>query len=76
MHLSRVVVDDETVARNFSVGSNQGILTEGEGISTVDLLVLASSDQLLLIMKLLSFFFTKQPIFNEEVNCTEPFPLS
>jgi hypothetical protein len=39
----------------------QGTLTEGEGLSTVDLLVLTSSDQLLWILPtLFSFFFTKQ----------------
>ena len=37
----------------------QGILTEGE-ISTVDLLELACLDQLLLIIKTLLTFFTKQ----------------
>ncbi len=41
----------------------QGILTEGEGrFSTVDLLVLTRSDQLLFIVKLYFFFITKQPV--------------
>jgi hypothetical protein len=41
--------------------------------STVDLLVLTSSEQLLFVLKLHFSFFAKQPMPNEEVNCTEPF---
>ncbi len=43
-------------------------------ISTIDLLVLTNLDQLLSILKLYFSVFTHQPIFNEEVNCTEPSP--
>jgi hypothetical protein len=52
----------------------QGTLTESEGISTVDFLVLSSSDQLILRLKILFTFVTKQVTLNEEVNCTEPSP--
>jgi len=42
---------------------------------TVDLLVLTSLDQLLLIMKILStYLFYKTSYLNEEVNCTKPSP--
>jgi hypothetical protein len=44
-----------------------GNLTKRGRLSTVDLLVLNSLDQLLFILKIL---FTV--IFNEEVNCPEP----
>jgi hypothetical protein len=40
----------------------------------IDLLVLSSSDQLLLIEDIF-FLFYKITYINEEVNCTEPFPL-
>jgi hypothetical protein len=44
-------------------GTNQGILTGGEeSVSMVGLLVLTNSDQLLLIMNMFLFFFTKQAI--------------
>jgi hypothetical protein len=39
---------------------NHGILNEREKISTVDLLVLTSSDQLVLIPRLYLSLFTKQ----------------
>jgi hypothetical protein len=41
---------------------NHGSLTEWEKLSTVDLLVLANLDQLLVILKMLFTFDTKQPI--------------
>jgi hypothetical protein len=41
-------------------GANQGSLTEGEGFSTIDLLVLVSLNRLLLMMQTLFTFFTKQ----------------
>jgi hypothetical protein len=41
------------------------------GLSTVDLRVLASLDQLLFIMKILFTFFYKTTYPNEKVNCTE-----
>jgi hypothetical protein len=41
-------------------GANQGTLTEGEGFSTIDLLVLVSLNQLVLMMQTLFTFFTKQ----------------
>ncbi len=40
----------------------QGSLTEGERISTINLLILTSLDQLLLIMKILFKCFTRQAI--------------
>ncbi len=49
--------------RQFS----QGTLTEGR-LSTVDLLVLTSLDQVLLILQTFTFLQTSY----EEVNCTEP----
>ncbi len=45
-----------------------------ERLSTVDLQVLNSLDQLLFILKNLFTFFYKTSYFNEEVNCTEPSP--
>jgi hypothetical protein len=52
---------------------SHGNLTKGEGlISTVDLLVLTSLGQLLLILKVL--FIYKTSYLNEEVNCTKPSP--
>jgi hypothetical protein len=39
---------------------NQGTLTEEEGFSTVDLLVLTSLNQLFLMLQTLLTFFTKQ----------------
>ncbi len=50
----------------------QGILTEGGRISTVDLLVLTSSDQLLFVLKL--YFFTKQPILMRRSTVLSLFP--
>ncbi len=43
-------------------------------ISTVNLLVLISYDQRLLILKKVVFVFYKSSCLNEEVNCTEPSP--
>jgi hypothetical protein len=40
----------------------QGILTEREGLSVIDLLVLTSSDELGVIMKKIFFVFIKQAI--------------
>ncbi len=45
-----------------------------ERISTVVLLALTSSVQLLLIMKNIIFLFYKTCYLNEDTNCTEPFP--
>ncbi len=42
-----------------------------ERISTVDLLVLTSLDQLLFLLWILFIFFYKTSYLNEEVNCTE-----
>ncbi len=39
-------------------------------LSTVDLLVLTSSDQLILILKIWFIFFYKTSNLNEEINCT------
>jgi hypothetical protein len=50
----------------------QGSLTEG--LSTPDLLVQTSLDQLVFIIKLLFDFVYKTRYLNEEVNCTEPPP--
>ncbi len=50
---------------------NKGILTERERLSTVDLLVLTSSDQLFLLAKNI-FPFYRTSYLKEEVNCTEP----
>ncbi len=43
-------------------------------LSTVDLLVLTSLDQLLFILKFYLLFLQKRANVNEEVNCTEPSP--
>jgi hypothetical protein len=40
----------------------------------VDLQVLTSLDQLIFMLKILFIFFYKTSYFNEEVNCTEPYP--
>jgi hypothetical protein len=48
-------------------------LTDGGRLSTVDLLVLTSLDQLLLIVDIIYLLY-KTSYFNEEVNCTEPSP--
>jgi hypothetical protein len=40
----------------------QGTLSEGERISTIDLLVLPTLDQMLFILKNIVFSFTKQAI--------------
>jgi hypothetical protein len=44
-------------------------------LSTVDLLVLISWDQLLFYFEYNVYFFYKTIYQNKEVNCTEPFPL-
>ncbi len=44
-----------------------------ESLSTVDLLVPASLDQLLSLLRIL-FFFYKTSKLNEKVNCTQPSP--
>jgi hypothetical protein len=47
--------------------------SNGKGrLNTVGLLVLASFDQLLFVLKILVTFFYKTTYLNEEVNCTEP----
>ncbi len=46
----------------------------GGRLSTVDLLVLTSLDQLLLIIKFLFHLCYKTSYLNEEVNCTVPSP--
>ncbi len=51
----------------------QGTLTEREGFGSVDLTVLTSSDQLLVIMQAL-FTFYQTSYLNEEANRTEPAP--
>jgi hypothetical protein len=51
--LKKKIVDEK-------VEFNQGILNEREKISTVDLLVLTSSDQLVFILRLYLSLFTKQ----------------
>jgi hypothetical protein len=51
----------------------QGSLTKRGRLSKVDLLVLASLDQLLLILKILFTWF-KTSYHNEEVNCTDSPP--
>jgi hypothetical protein len=47
-------------------------LLKGKRISTVDLLVLTSLDQLLFIVKKLFLLFDKTSNLNEEVNGTDP----
>ncbi len=53
---------------------SQGILTEGEGSSTLDLLELTRSDQPLFMLKFYIFFIYKTTNLNEEVDCTVPSP--
>jgi hypothetical protein len=59
------------LSHSLSVCLVPGILTEGEGSV---LLVLTGSDQLLIIMKQLFFFFYTKNSLNEKVNCNEHFP--
>jgi hypothetical protein len=42
------------------------------GLSTVDLHLLTSLDQLLFILKILIIYFYKTNNLNKEVNCTKP----
>jgi hypothetical protein len=51
-----------TTGSNGLIVTNQGTLTEGERLSTVDLLVLTSLDQLLLILTNTIYELTKQAI--------------
>jgi hypothetical protein len=51
----------------------QGILTEGEGSVRLTSWVLTSLDLLLFTFKI--YVLYKTSYLNEEVNCTEPFPL-
>ncbi len=44
-------------------------------LSAVDLLVLTSLDQLFIYIENIINLFYKTSYLNEEVNCTEPFPL-
>jgi hypothetical protein len=48
----------------------QELLTEGEGLSTVDLLALTSLDQILLDMVNINDLCYETSYLNEEVNCT------
>ncbi len=53
--------------------SYQGILImKGKALSTVDLLVLTSSDQVLLILNIYFTSFAQTSYLYEEVNCSEP----
>ncbi len=53
----------------------QGTLNEGDGcLSTIDLLVLTSLDQLQYNTDNIIFFLTKTYNLKKEVNCTEPSP--
>ncbi len=47
----------------LSANSIQGSLTEGDGSSTVDLLIPTSLDQLVSKLKIVFSFFTKQATF-------------
>ncbi len=53
---------------------SQGSLTKEGRLSTVDLLVLMSLDQLIFKLKILLTFFYKTSYLNEEVICTELTP--
>ncbi len=44
-------------------------------LSTVDLRVLASLNQLLFYIEIIIILFYKTSYLNEEINCTEPSPL-
>jgi len=61
-----------TVKRCFRLF--QGTLTEGEGLNTFDVLVLASWDQVLFILKILFTFFTKQATLKRRLTVLR-FPL-
>ncbi len=61
-----------TLMRRSTVLSHPPRLVFPAFYSTVDLNVLTSLDQLIFILKYIIYLC----YFNEEVNCTEPFPLS
>jgi hypothetical protein len=52
--------------------TSQGSLNEGRSISTINLLVFTSSEQIFLILNYI--FFYKTTYLKEEVNRTEPSP--
>ncbi len=56
------MVQNQNDSENLSNKVAHGILTEGDRISTVDLLALTSSNQLFFIMKQYFSSFTKQPL--------------
>jgi hypothetical protein len=66
-----LVVQKQTAENAFEKQTTEAYL-----LTTVDLLVLTSLDQLLFILKILFtlFLFYKPGYLNEEVNCTEPSP--
>ncbi len=51
------------------------VLLKGKAQYRITLLPLISLDQLIFKAKMLFTFFYKTSYLNEEVNCTEPFPL-
>jgi hypothetical protein len=58
----------------MSVTAFPGNPNSRERLSTVDLPVLTSLDQLLFKFEILRTLVRKTSCFNEEVNCTEPSP--
>ncbi len=52
----------------------QGSLTKGGKLSSVDLFVLTSLEQVIFILKIIFTSFCKTSYLNQEVNCTEPSP--
>ncbi len=68
IHSYEIIKDDDI---------KQGTLTEGEGkLSTADLLVLTSLEQLLLMLKTVFTLFYQKSYPIEEVNRTEPSSVS
>jgi hypothetical protein len=62
-----------TIVHNQLECLSREVLLKGR-LSTVDLLVLTSFDQLLFILKILFNLFSKISYLNEEANSTEPSP--
>ncbi len=59
--IKRTLMSFQNCLSNGGHYFNQGSITETERISTVDLLVLTSTNKLFFVLKILFTFFTKQP---------------
>jgi hypothetical protein len=62
------------LSKIINTRQTQGTHTKGEKISTVDLLVLTSFNQLILLIENIIYLCYKTSYLNEEDNLSEPFP--